>query len=57
LLGEYFDAVIFVHTKSAKGSAAEASTAHATSEELSEQLLWAYLFLEHRASSTTRTAL
>jgi hypothetical protein len=46
-VGECFDAVIFIHTKSAKGSATEASTTHAASEELSEQFLWAYLFLEH----------
>jgi hypothetical protein len=57
LLDEHCDAVTIIRTKSTKGSAAETSTAHAAAEELSEQLLWAYLFLEHGASSTTRTAL
>lgn len=49
--------LLFVHTKSTKRSATETSTAHAASKELSEQLLGAYLFLKHGASSTTRGAL
>jgi hypothetical protein len=56
LVGTFYDVIVPARTETTKGSAAEPSTAHTTSEELSEQLLRAYLLVEHTTSTTARGA-